>query len=340
MSNFNSIPPTPKRKSSLYSATSATSSNRSFVGSVYDRTKNAAIGRSSNIGRSMQQQQNSGEGGGGGGGAIRNLFQSIYLNRSNSNNSTNTNNEQQQQHRTDTNDDLSSPLTTSEYFKRYELMTEYINLRNPNHCPLGIYVLPSEENFYEWYGIIFVHKGYYRSGAFKFIIDIPHEYPNKGPSIRFLNDMFHPLVDTNGAVNISQQFPVWRPYQDYIFHLLHYVKSMFKKAVLEKVKEKHSYNKEAYRLYKLDKSVFAKLSYQCAQLSISDTYLYDTYPIQFSPLSDAKFDELKALMLRSALRPDEILPKTENGMYSSENAAPEEEADADVGIRDALSNNS
>ena len=27
----------------------------------------------------------------------------------------------------------------------------------------------------EWYGVIFVHQGYYRKGIFKFIIDLPRK---------------------------------------------------------------------------------------------------------------------------------------------------------------------
>ncbi|CAO3623977.1 unnamed protein product [Cunninghamella echinulata] len=37
----------------------------------------------------------------------------------------------------------SHPTLSSEYFKRYELLTEFINFRNPSHCPLGVYIIPS-----------------------------------------------------------------------------------------------------------------------------------------------------------------------------------------------------
>ncbi|ORY94005.1 ubiquitin-conjugating enzyme/RWD-like protein [Syncephalastrum racemosum] len=197
-----------------------------------------------------------------------------------------------------------SPRLTSEYFKRYELMTEFINLRNPSHCPLGVYVMPSSDNLNIWYGVIFVHKGYYRSGVFKFRMTIPESYPTHPPSVTFLTDMFHPLVDVQGNVSITQQFPTWRPYQDYIFHVLHYLKNMFKKVVLEGLVDKHCLNKEAYRLYRTDTNVFGKLAQQCAQLSITESYLFDHFPdnnmIRFSPLSEAKFDELKAHILNSA----------------------------------------
>ncbi|CEG70547.1 hypothetical protein RMATCC62417_06422 [Rhizopus microsporus] len=137
---------------------------------------------------------------------------------------------------------------TSEYFSRYEIMTEFINLRNPNHCPLGVYVMPSAEDLYVWHGVLFIHKGYYRSGTFRFCLNIPKDYPNNPPSVTFSKDVFHPLVDDYGNVCISQQFPKWRPYQDYIFHVLHYLKNMFKKVVLDGLNEKYCLNKESYRL--------------------------------------------------------------------------------------------
>jgi ubiquitin-protein ligase len=99
-----------------------------------------------------------------------------------------------------------------------------------------------------WFGVLFVHKGYYRSGVFKFRINIPESYPNAPPTVTFLTDMFHPLVDTQGRLSIAQQFPIWRPHQDYIFHILHYIKNAYKRVVLDGLVEKYCPNKEAYRL--------------------------------------------------------------------------------------------
>ncbi|KAI7905855.1 ubiquitin-conjugating enzyme/RWD-like protein [Cokeromyces recurvatus] len=154
-----------------------------------------------------------------------------------------------------------------------------------------------------WYGVIFVHKGLYRSGTFKFRLTLPEDYPQRPPSITFLTDMFHPLVDDEGNLSISQQFPVWRPYRDYLFHVLFYLKNIFKKSVLDGLNDKYCLNKEAYRLYRTDIIVFSKLAQQCAQLSITESYLYEHIPdnnmIRFSPLSDAKFGKEDDLFITS-----------------------------------------
>jgi hypothetical protein len=181
-----------------------------------------------------------------------------------------------------------------------------------------------------WFGCLFVHKGFYRSGVFKFRINIPESYPNAPPTVTFLTDMFHPLVDTQGRLSIAQQFPVWRPHQDYIFHILHYIKNAYKRVVLDGLVEKYCPNKEAYRLYvfipslcshtlfflspvtyfltispysyRNDPQIFSKLAQQCAQLSITESYLFDHFPdnnmIKFSPLSESKFGKLAYALLR------------------------------------------
>jgi len=74
-------------------------------------------------------------------------------------------------------DNKHRPQFRDECFRRMELMIEFTNLRNPKHCPSGVYVMPSADNFHTWYGVLFVHKGYYKNGVFKFKLNIPSEYP-------------------------------------------------------------------------------------------------------------------------------------------------------------------
>ncbi|KAF9306733.1 hypothetical protein BGZ74_003910 [Mortierella antarctica] len=178
------------------------------------------------------------------------------------------------------------------------------NLRNPHHCPSGLYVMPAVDNINLWFGTLFVHKGYYRNAVFKFQLVIPPEYPERRPTVHFLSDLFHPLIDQHGQLALQYQFPQWRPHRDYLFHVLHYVKAIFKKCVLDSVVEKQAVNKEAYRMYRNENTIFAKLAQQRAQLSITESNLYDNYPannsIKFGPLGDQEFVELKQKMINSA----------------------------------------
>ncbi|KAH6583629.1 hypothetical protein BASA60_001348 [Batrachochytrium salamandrivorans] len=101
---------------------------------------------------------------------------------------------------------------TSNLFRRYQLLIEYKNLRSSNSCPTGIYIIPDPDNLYVWHGALFLHRGYYKEGVFKFHIEIPENYPEVIPAVRFITDMFHPLIDREGYFNLGQQFNTERSY--------------------------------------------------------------------------------------------------------------------------------
>jgi len=198
------------------------------------------------------------------------------------------------------------PQFRDERFRRMELMIEFTNLRNPKHCPSGVYVMPSAE-FYVWYGVVFVHKGYYKGGIFQFKIDIPKDYPDIAPVIVFpsstINNqgLFHPLVHPEtGEFSLTQQFKDWAPHKYYIFHILHYIKKSFKKSVLDNLLEQDCLGVDAYKFYNKDIKTFTKMASQSAKFSRSDTVLFDNNsdanPIQFSHLGPEKLDELKTFM--------------------------------------------
>ncbi|CAB4434200.1 unnamed protein product [Rhizophagus irregularis] len=219
------------------------------------------------------------------------------------------------------------PQFRDECFRKMDLMIEFTNLRNPNHCPSGVYVMPSGDNFHTWYGVLFVHKGYYKNGVFKFKLEIPSDYPERPPAVKFIfnlinnNGLFHPLVDPDtGSFSLSQQFNDWAPHKYYIFHVLHYIKKSFKKGVLDNLLEKHCFNKQAFTTYHNETRTFAVMAKQCADLSISQTVLYDNNieanPIQFSVLEDDKLEELKAF-IRPPPTERERLPYSSRRTYSA-----------------------
>jgi hypothetical protein len=43
-----------------------------------------------------------------------------------------------------------------------------------------------------WHGVIFLRKGYFRKGVFKFVMHIPDGYPDAGPPrVFFISDVRH-----------------------------------------------------------------------------------------------------------------------------------------------------
>mmetsp|Transcript_5235 Transcript_5235/g.6813 ORF Transcript_5235/g.6813 Transcript_5235/m.6813 type:complete len:359 (+) Transcript_5235:488-1564(+) len=78
--------------------------------------------------------------------------------------------------------------------KDLKLTIEYKHLKM--NAPSGVLVTPSYDDLRTWYGVIFIRKGYYQGGIFKFIVKLPLEYNDHGiyPHIGFYNDVFNPFV--------------------------------------------------------------------------------------------------------------------------------------------------
>lgn len=181
-------------------------------------------------------------------------------------------------------------------YRRYELLVEFASLRNASVCPTGVYVMPALDTLYLWYGVIFIHKGYYQGAVLKFRLDIPKSYPAFAPTVTFITDTFHPLVDQRGRFGIEAKFPKWVPQRDHIVDILRFLKASFKVGVLNSLTEDSCLNKQAYRMYHLELDLFIRLSEQCAKVSTADSVVFDDYPegntICFKPISEGKFEDI------------------------------------------------
>lgn len=163
---------------------------------------------------------------------------------------------------------------------------EFSALQHKDHCPRGMYVIPSTESILLWDAVLFVHQGelrrtydfvavtvdaslagYYADSVLKFRINFPADYPARSPSVTFLTDVFHPLISQqDGQLNLAPRFPRWMfvayflllclstnsaliasPKHNHVFDILHWVKLLFKKDVLDGLKEADCVNKEAFR---------------------------------------------------------------------------------------------
>ena len=100
-----------------------------------------------------------------------------------------------------------------------------------------------------WYGVIFVRRGLYGGGIFKFKYQLPPDYPGEGtrPTVTFTSRVFHPLVDPevrmrpalaklshltrlrmqNGELELFSKFPKWDPELHYTVSVLTYIKKIF-----------------------------------------------------------------------------------------------------------------
>ncbi len=76
-----------------------------------------------------------------------------------------------------------------EALKDYKVFIEYKHLSQQS--PSGVYVVPSLNKFRLWYGAIFLRKGLYAGGIFRFSISLPPNYNDIGtyPSITFSSEV-------------------------------------------------------------------------------------------------------------------------------------------------------
>nr|GAT59410.1 UBC-like protein [Mycena chlorophos] len=158
---------------------------------------------------------------------------------------------------------------------RTTISLEFASLGHRDHCPLGIYILPSPDTITVWDGTFFVHQGYFADAVFKFRLTFPPTYPDSPPQVKFTSDVFHPLVSPNsGTFNLAPRFRPWRPKEHRVFDVLHWIKAAFKKHALDEIKEVDCLNKEAFR-YHESTSSFANLASQSSLLSQSAPALFD-----------------------------------------------------------------
>ncbi|PCH41532.1 UBC-like protein [Wolfiporia cocos MD-104 SS10] len=188
---------------------------------------------------------------------------------------------------------------------RAAVAAEYASIPFRGHCPLGMYMTPSPMDLLVWDAVFFVHQGYYADAILKFRITFPPDYPERPPAVRFLTDVFHPLVtQQDGTFNLAPRFKPWKPKEHHSFDVLHWIKAAFKKHALDEIKEADCLNKEAYRRYHESTSSFAALATQSSQLSQTTSALFDSdhpsktnrnpHKLQFRELEPEKLDELRA----------------------------------------------
>lgn len=182
------------------------------------------------------------------------------------------------------------------HFKKYELLLELKNLSYQDQSPPGVYVIPSEDNFFVWNCVMFLRKCgtiQFKShiAVVKFNIEIPADYPQRSPQVKFITKVIHPLVrPSDAAFDLSYQFPKWNPEKDRICHILYFVRNAFAETFLETLEEQFCTNKDAFRLYKNDPESFKNATLSWGEESISEAYSVDEGAFKIPDLDKDKYD--------------------------------------------------
>ena len=96
----------------------------------------------------------------------------------------------------------------------------------------GVYVLPEFDDIRQLHGVIFIRRGCYRDGIFRFTISLPPGYNDVDlhPRITFTPPIFSPLIDQSSGefdLKCDPVFKTWNPEKHYIVNVLVNIKKIF-----------------------------------------------------------------------------------------------------------------
>lgn len=177
-----------------------------------------------------------------------------------------------------------------------QVTIEYKHLKS--HAPGGVYVIPSLDDLRLFFGIIFVRRGLYTNGIFKFQLRLPAKYndTNQHPEIIFTSYVYNPYVDAvSGKLDVKAAYPHWDSSKHYLVTVLTFLKKIFYAKTFEDTLQA---NVEAKQLAASDPAAYREKVLECVRKSQKD--VYDNAPDNVV----AKFteEELSHRVLRDLLK--------------------------------------
>ena len=176
----------------------------------------------------------------------------------------------------------------------YKVTIEYKHLKS--HAPGGVYLIPSMDSLRDFHGIIFVRRGPFTNGIFKFRLDLPAKYndTNMHPKITFSSKVYNPYVDEKtGELDIKTAYPTWDPSRHYLVTVLTFLKKIFYSKTFTDAKA----NPAARELFEKDPAAYKKKVEACVHESQKKVYVNEKG-------STAKFteEEVAHRVLRDLLK--------------------------------------
>ena len=152
----------------------------------------------------------------------------------------------------------------------YKVTIEYKHLKS--HAPGGVYLVPSMDSLRIFYGVIFVRRGPFTNGIFKFSLKLPAKYNDTDmwPRIVFSSHVFNPYVDEkSGELDIQSAYPTWDPSRHYLVTVLTFLKKIFYSKNFADAKA----NPQAKELAEKDPENYRKKVEECVRESQKNVYV-------------------------------------------------------------------
>jgi ubiquitin-protein ligase len=161
------------------------------------------------------------------------------------------------------------------------------------HAPGGVYLMPCLDDNHELHGVIFLRRGLYRNGVFRFKVNLPRAYNsfNTHPQITFTPPVFNPLVDMEvRGPNIADYIPIvksllqtgaldlktedtlreWHPEKHFLVTAMTFLKGIFYMKTFDRYSRVP--NEDARALLVGDKEQYLRKVMKCVQDSMGRIY--------------------------------------------------------------------
>jgi ubiquitin-protein ligase len=193
---------------------------------------------------------------------------------------------------------------TTQHLKNIKLGIEYKYLIK--HAPSGVVVLPSLDDLRSFHGAIFVKRGLYRDGVFRFTMTLPPAYNDVDthPRIVFTPPIYHPLVDpAMGTLDlrVDPALRDWVPGRHFLVTALLFVKKIFYFKSYDAFAAATLPNDDARTLFDTAPQAFEARAQQAVQESLHR--VHEAQPpevtLQFHAPIPAHHDLKESILLRS-----------------------------------------
>ena len=158
----------------------------------------------------------------------------------------------------------------------YKLSIEYKHLKQ--HCPGGVYLLPSHDSIRLFHGVIFVRRGPFTNGIFKFQLEVDPKYNDNNlyPKVTFKSYVYNPHVHPEtGEVDLAVAYPQWDSSKHYLVTVMTYIKRIFYLKDYNEGDELRYPNQEALKLLKSDPEGYRRRVSECVRESQRSVFLND-----------------------------------------------------------------
>jgi len=208
--------------------------------------------------------------------------------------------------------------SSAQHIRDYKLAIEFKYLMA--HAPAGVYLMPEFEDIRQLHGVIFVRRGLYRDGMFRFVMRLPPMYNTSDthPQIFFDPPLFSPLVDPlSGALDLcaEEALLVWQPEKHFLVTAVTFLKRVFYMKGFDQFER--IANPEAQHMFNTDKQGFLKRVEAEVQASQKAVFRRDS----LGPACTLLFSELQPAhddVLRRALQQDALAGKSDAQLSAQE----------------------